>query len=365
MSSFIDNLINVIGKANSAINSIKGIESKIARLNYDNLIDALGEAATEAREELAERRKALEDQVSSATKVNEGWYEGNDTKNPIVLTYPQHDLLENYIIFSTRPRRPREGNFLSTNSEYDGVAIRLYIPDALISQANVTYAAKDMGVGKQGLAKIIDAASNDTDGDFMETVGNEAANIIKAAGQGALNKLTGDISNFVQGRAVNPMQEQMLDGVAFRSFNFTYDFYPKSADEARVVNQIIFAFRAAMLPDTFSSVGGSESENFFNYPNIFDVEFDGPIESKVDGFLPMVMTKCDVDHTGGQKFSTHMDGQPMKSTITMEFLEIKILSQDNYLAISPHAADFGQIGEESQSILEDMADRGNQDRGDT
>ena len=29
-----------------------------------------------------------------------------------------------------------------------------------------------MGVGKQGLAKIIDAASNDTDGDFMETVGN-------------------------------------------------------------------------------------------------------------------------------------------------------------------------------------------------
>ena len=92
-----------------------------------------------------------------------------------------------------------------------------------------------------------------------------------------------------------------------------------------------------MLPDTFSSVGGSESENFFNYPNIFDVEFDGPIESKVDGFLPMVMTKCDVDHTGGQKFSTHMDGQPMKSTITMEFLEIKILSQDNYLAISPHA----------------------------
>ena len=66
------------------------------------------------------------------------------------------------------------------------------------------------------------------------------------------------------------------------------------------------------------------------------------------------MTKCDVDHTGGQKFSTHMDGQPMKSTITMEFLEIKILSQDNYLAISPHTLDFGQIGEESQSILEDM-----------
>jgi len=361
MSSFIDKLIDKIGKANNAINSIKGIASKIERLNYDNLIDELGEQATKAREELNERRQQLEQSVSNATDVSGGWYQSNPTVSPEKLIYPLHDNVENQIVFITRPRKTRSTeeftNAFSQGSSRDGVVIALYVPDAIISQANVTYAAKDFGPAKAGLAKAINAAGNDIDGDFLETAGTEALNAIKAAGQNALNKLTGDVSNFVQGRAVNPMQEQMLDGVAFRSFNFSYDFYPKSEAEAAMVNDIIFAFRAAMLPDTFASVGGSTSENFFNYPNIFDVSFLGPIGDTVDGFLPMVCTKCDVDHAGGQKFITHWDGQPMKSTMTLEFLEIKILSQNNYIEIAApkSKARFGLTGQESTSMLEDFS----------
>ena len=44
-----------------------------------------------------------------------------------------------------------------------------------------------------------------------------------------INAATGDVVNFVQGQAVNPMQEQMLDGVGFRSFNFEYQFWPKNS----------------------------------------------------------------------------------------------------------------------------------------
>ena len=71
-------------------------------------------------------------------------------------------------------------------------------------------------IGFHHRRSILANYGNDIDGDFLETAGTEALNAIKAAGQNALNKLTGDVSNFVQGRAVNPMQEQMLDGVAFR-----------------------------------------------------------------------------------------------------------------------------------------------------
>ena len=60
-----------------------------------------------------------------------------------------------------------------------------------------------------------------------------------------------------------------------------------------------------------------------------------PIKYKLDGFLPAVCTKCDVDHTGGQKFSVYRDGQPVKSTMTLEFMEIRILTQQNYQAVSP------------------------------
>ena len=102
-----------------------------------------------------------------------------------------------------------------------------------------------------------------------------------------------------------------------------------------------------MLPDTFSGDLGtvfsgkkmSDKEsvvkgNFFNYPNIFDIYFDGPIAGKIDGFLPAVLTSCEVDHTGGAKFATYYDGQPTKTSMTLEFLEIRILTQQNYKAIA-------------------------------
>jgi hypothetical protein len=353
MSNFVDKLLDLVGKANKTINSIKGIQSKIERLNYDNLIDELGEQATEAREKLKERRDALESQVSSAVEVG-SWYESSTNVRYLDTVYPQHELFNNYIHFETRPRKHQPGNLMSGQSTpFDGFSAHLYVPDSVISQANVTYAAKDFGPAKQGLMRAINSATNDVEGDFLKTAGEEALNAIKAAGQNTWNKLTGDVSNFMAGRAINPMQEQMLDGVAFRSWNFSYDFYPRSQEEATMVNNIIFGFRSSMLPDTYASVGGSETENFFNYPNIFDVTYVGPIASKLDGFLPMVCTKCDVDHTGGQKFSVHADGQPMKTTMTLEFLEIKILSQNNYLAISPTATALGAGGEQSASALED------------
>lgn len=156
--------------------------------------------------------------------------------------------------------------------------------------------------------------------------------------------MSGDAMFFLQGKAVNPQQEQMLEGVDFRSFTFNYTFWPKSEAEAAMVNQIIYWFRTAMLPDTYPPIGaGGQSEGeaagggeaFFNYPNIFDVEYFGPIKEKVDGFLPMVCTSVAVDHTNGKKFATFKDGQPVSSSMTLNFLEIKILTQESYQEISP------------------------------
>ena len=59
------------------------------------------------------------------------------------------------------------------------------------------------------------------------------------------------------------------------------------------------------------------------------------IADKVDGFLPCVLTKCDVNHTGGLKFSTYRDGQPIKTQMSLEFTEIRIMTQENYQDISP------------------------------
>ena len=48
-----------------------------------------------------------------------------------------------------------------------------------------------------------------------------------------LNGLSGNNMYFLQGKAKNPMMEQMLKGVDFRTFAFTYIFVPKSLKKQR------------------------------------------------------------------------------------------------------------------------------------
>ena len=110
-----------------------------------------------------------------------------------------------------------------------------------------------------------------------------------------------------------------------------------------------------MLPDTFSDkvtkvVEAMETGNmptdpskiqtnasYFNYPNVFQIYFSGPIADKVDGFLPAVCTNAQVDYTGGQKFSTFEDGMPVHVQLTLNFLEIKAMSLGNYQKISANS----------------------------
>lgn len=226
----------------------------------------------------------------------------------------------------------------------------MYVPDQIISQATVQYTQTGVNSFTRGLERISNALMS-PEKDLMDVGAEEGKKMANAFVKETLNKMTGGLSNLRAGRAVNPQNEQILDGVPFRSWDFTYDFYPRSQDEAKNVLKIIETFRMAMLPDTYSDVsilGGEEvirpednpNANFFNYPNIFDIYFDGPMGNKVDGFLPAVCSNAQVDYTGGQKFSTFEDGMPVHIQLTLQFLEIKILTQGNYQAIKAESQDF-------------------------
>ena len=354
----LSRILKKVNKAKQAISSLKGIASKLQNLNYNSVInsDELKSQAEEATKKLDKRRKSLQKNLDAkmAAKNAAKDIPIGETKE---LMYPIGDPLENYVVFRTRPRKvrakTREGidvnlspkpgttklfkkddanrqNLLSKES----VEIALYVPDALSSTADVKYKTGEVGQVVRGMS------SGEGIGGFVEgLIGGVTQGVQKF-----MNSMSGDAMFFLQGKAVNPQQEQMLEGVDFRSFTFNYTFWPKSESEAAIVNQIIYSFRTAMLPDTYPPIGaGGQSEGeaagggeaFFNYPNIFDVEYFGPIKEKVDGFLPMVCTSVAVDHTNGKKFATFKDGQPVSSSMTLNFLEIKILTQESYQEISP------------------------------
>ena len=145
------------------------------------------------------------------------------------------------------------------------------------------------------------------------------------------NAMTGGVKNFVQGKAKNPMEEQMFKGVEFRDHSFSYEFYPKSSLEAKMVEDIIWTFKTAMLPDTFGNAeadGGAEG--YFNYPNIFNIYFEGNIERHMEKIQPSVLKDCTVSH------STKLfeDGYPVSTTMDLSFTEIKIITQETFQQLS-------------------------------
>ena len=356
----LSKLIKKVNKAKSAINSLKGISSKLQSLNYDSVTDQLGEEAKKAQEYLRNTRKRDSELLSgNSLAARLKLAEKPPQPQAEELMYPMGDILENYILFKMRPRRiggkqadgtDKEGQqTTSIGGKSTGAnlfsdkprEILLYIPNDFSSSSDASYTTADFGLGARQMDAFIERASQS---DVIGAVSEMG--IGKLVDQGLtsmMNKLQGGIKNVREGRAKNPMTESMFEGVGFREFGFEYQFWPKNEIEAQMVNHIIYTFRTAMLPDTYGSsrlIKGktdqvlNEDENYFNHPNIFDVSWDGPISKHVDGFLPMVLKKCDVKHFNNGNTTTFADGGPISVSMSLNFQEIKQLTQESYQEIS-------------------------------
>lgn len=340
----IERLLKKFDKVKKAVNSIKGIQSKIQSINYTTALDSLGESQKLAEDLLRTRRNNLQKDIGSS-EIGKGYSKKSPTIDGAegALIYPKYDELANYIFFVSRPRRYRAG--AREHPIYKRRRCALYVPDTLISQSSVSYNQTPIGGVARTLEQIRqNIMNNDGFGKTAEQLNKLGTKFI----QSALNQMTGGLNNVRKGRAVNPLMEQTLDGIPFRSWDFTFDFWPKSQDEAKVVNEIIYFFRSSMLPDTYSDKIKLEAEgmtesfkadletnaNYLNYPNVFDISFKGPLGKRIDGFLPAVCTNAQVDYSGGQKFSTFVDGQPVHIQLTLNFLEITALTVGNYESIS-------------------------------
>ncbi len=333
----LSKLLDKVNQAKSAVESVKGIQNKLKNIDKTTVLDQLGEQAEEAKRTLEKRRTSLEKNLD-ARNTGKAKAKSTPSGGTTDLVYPIYDQLDNYIVFSTRAREARDGKNGQNLLSKDDIEIALYVkPEHLASNFTVNYKTQGFGAGIRGLADMFDGGESGNffgEGGSLENFAGEVKNMAGAAINKLMNSATGDFVNFSAGRAVNPMEEQMLEGIGFRSFSFSYDFYPRSEAEADMVQQIMYYFRTAMLPDTYGSSEVTENENFFNYPNIFDVSFDGPIAERLDGFMPMVCTGCDISH-GDTELGFFENGQPTKSSMKIDFTEIKIVTQENFQKISP------------------------------
>ena len=322
----IDKLLNKVNQATSAVKSLKGIKSKFEggqkyEGTYDK--DMLASQKAKAEKLLDDRRATLQSNLNASNLA-----QAVGKKTPVEaihdLQYPMNEDLDSFIIFETRPRKKRKGANTKNLFSSESTAVALYVPDELSFDTKVTYEQEGISANKRNLV-----GGNDQGGDrgFFSKFGSFMEEGFQGLVSDTSNAMTGGVKNFVQGKAKNPMEEQMFKGVEFRDHSFSYEFYPKSSAEAKMVEDIIWTFKTAMLPDTFGNAeADGAAEGYFNYPNIFDIYYEGNIGLHMERFQPSVLTDCTVSHST----KLYEDGYPVSTTMDLSFTEIKIITQETF-----------------------------------
>lgn len=341
----LSKLIKKFNKAKAAINSYKGVLSKLKSLNYEGILssDQLKDQYNKARDQLKERKSSLQNALD-ATNTGSAFAKRRPSEAHSWI-FPKSEPCNNWIAFTTRPR-----NATGEAGENDEgrVDIQLYLPDgAITSAASVTYEGRDMGTKARQMAKLFNGQAG-----ALESLNV----VVKETVAETMNEMTGGISNFVYGRAKNPMKEQTLSGMEFRTHEFEFELWPKNAEEAIAIKDITRAFRRAMLPGTFSSGDTAifdsngnfdksdktgKTENYFSYPDLFDIEFRGPIARQVEGFLPSVMTSCKIDNSS----QMYREGYPIFTKISLSFQEVMLMTKQNWVNyVDPSRPDLDATG---------------------
>jgi hypothetical protein len=166
-------------------------------------------------------------------------------------------------------------------------------------------------------------------GELMKALDNKSNNAdVKGVGQAiianmALAKNAG--ASAALGLAENPKKEQVFKGVDFRTFSFDYQFFPRSAEEAKNVLNIIQEFKYHMHPEF------KDSNNFiYIYPSEFDVVYyqGGAENSNLHRHTSCVLTEMNVNYTPNGNFNTFANGMPTQINVTMSFRELALLTKD-------------------------------------
>jgi len=157
-------------------------------------------------------------------------------------------------------------------------AIALYLPPGVKVSYGMTYDVEPTDLSGQLLGTIGEAKS--ATGAFekaktlgMGVIGGAATELGKAVGDLFGNASIGDpvkLGSKALGIAINPHEEQFFNKPNFRSFNYTFTFFPKSEDEMEMVHNIIWLFKYHMHPGyDASSVGG----RVFKVPSEFEIMY--------------------------------------------------------------------------------------------
>ena len=214
--------------------------------------------------------------------------------------------------------------------------IALYMPAGIKTSYNQSYDAdtetgmvgdlEAAGVavaGAEGTAAKVEAA-------LQGVVGATARNAKQILGEFVSLAGVGDPVRFMAKRAgvaVNPRNEAFYNTPNQRTFSFTFDFWPRSMEEAEAVEKIIAIFKYNSAPGFKAGTLGS----VFTTPNYWKISymFNSKENSSLNKIGACYCTDVEVDYSPDGQWTTFGDGKPVHTKLTVNMLEDRIITKQD------------------------------------
>ena len=223
-------------------------------------------------------------------------------------------------------------------------SIALYMPPNVQVDYKVKYSDTEIGslammgadaidaVAKSGgdtgtmVKGVLDALTGDTLKEGINTAINKSLDTVAPGAEALLNLSKGSVTT--------PRMEMMFEGVGRREFSYTFNFIPKSEQEALVVEDIIQHFKFYMMP----AYSNPTTKREMDIPGTFDIQYmyRGAENNFLNKISTCFLTAVSVQY-GGDRYTAYEEttsargkgSPPQKSQITLNFSELELLSQSH------------------------------------
>ena len=337
------------------------------------------------RGKTGQRYTTANEQISSAQGLDGKKVNGQRLAGPQLLSYPidNADTQQgHYVIFQihaisngkftkiTDSSGFKKRSFaLKGKSKSVATQIALYMPAEVSVQYKSNYEDPEIGATAEALAgRLADFNSSKEFWGAAAAIGGGAIDVAKGMAKKSVSAAVSTSADVLggqglkeaimltEGKVVTKKMEMLFTGVARRKFSFTFAFIPKSFQEAKQIEQIVKAFKLAMLPryaesfGAFSVVGavigagdstgaGGEGRTM-SIPTTMDIKYffnsenGAPKENEyINKISTCYLTDLDVKY-GGDRYTAYapIDGDkgapPQNTTIAMSFEEVEIITQE-------------------------------------
>ena len=286
------------------VSSISEKTGEMGTAAWNGIKAASGEVVDFAALPVDEQKAAIEAKASQLTTSTSNFLnQGVDAfGNKLVGAAKSAGSAVSDTISSINSTRATDYTKTPTGNAND--TITLYMPDNAESNYNASY-------GKIGL--LAAAASVP----ILGTIPN--------AIQGILGNEAVKVAMQTMGYVFNPQEQVMFEGIDFRTFNMSFTLTPYSREEATQIKNIIQTFRKNAAPRIASGGIGF----FFVPPSIFEVTFmyNGAENPNINKLKRCVLTDVNVNYAPNGTWSTHDDGSPVQTSLTLSFKEIELVDR--------------------------------------